>query len=61
MKRGHSLGVILCMSFLCGIAHAQALLADKKATQTDAGHETAAAAESLLIGPGDLLHVTIFR
>jgi hypothetical protein len=49
------------MSFLCGIAHAQALLADKKATQTDAGHETAAAAESLLIGPGDLLHVTIFR
>src|SRR5580698_4285700 len=61
MKCGHSWGVILCVCFLCDIAHGQALLADKKATQIDAGHETAAAAESLLIGPGDLLHVTIFR
>ena len=58
MKRRHSLSVFLCLSCLCCAGYGQASLPDKKVT---IGNATAGVAESLLIGRGDLLHVTIFR
>jgi polysaccharide biosynthesis/export protein len=55
MKHAHKLGIILCTILLCSLAYSQA------SAQAAAPGKTNELSESLLIGPGDLLHITIFR
>ena len=55
MKHAHKLGIILCTILLCSLAYSQA------SAQAAAPNKTNELSESLLIGPGDLLHIAIFR
>jgi polysaccharide export outer membrane protein len=56
MKRRHRLGVLFLICTLASFARGQA-----KPTDTDASSPSSSVRESLLIGRGDLLHITIFR
>src|SRR5277367_7053940 len=56
MKRRHRLGVLFLICTLATFARGQA-----KPTDTDASSPSSSVRESLLIGRGDLLHITIFR
>src|ERR1700742_577965 len=59
MKHGYSrlMGLLF---LLCGTAFSQVVHTDHNIVP-DSNHQRVASPESLLIGSGDLLHVTIFR
>src|ERR1700756_1212735 len=59
MKRGHSWGILFLICTLTDLAQCQAILPETKPENTNS--PSANIRESMLIGRGDLLHITIFR
>ncbi len=60
MKRRHSWGILLSVCTLAGLLQAQTSSGPRSA-DADASRPAASTRESLLIGRGDLLYITIFR
>lgn len=58
-KPSWTLLFLICASVV--LAHGQTFGANAKSADTNTSASTAVRSESLLIGPGDLLHITVFR